>query len=142
MEFFHGNALAPPTSESKGETIMKQYKVIGVRGLRVKSGVKAGGLGSRSGGIAENHNETPVRVLPKVRGIRVKSGVKAELNVVNFPFGLERQGLTTPALSLKAPLDDASLSESVATSLPQLVERLAADISRWRRSLAAAFAAN
>jgi len=31
-----------------------------------------------------------VRVLPKVRGIRVKSGVKAELNLVNFPFGLER----------------------------------------------------
>ena len=69
---------------------MKQHKAIGVRSLRVKSGVKVGGLGSGSGGIAENHNETPVRVLPKVRGIRVKRGVKAELNVANFPFGLER----------------------------------------------------
>ena len=90
MELFHGNALAPPTSESKGETIMKQHKAIGIRSLRVKSGVKAGGLGSGSGGIAENHNETPVRDLPKVRGIQIKSGVKAGLNVVNFPFGLER----------------------------------------------------
>ena len=69
---------------------MKQHKPIGVRGLREKSGVKADGLGSGSGGIAENHNETLVRDLPKVRGIRVKSGVKAGLNVVNFSFGLER----------------------------------------------------
>ena len=95
MEFFHGNALAarvidPNTSESKRETIMKQHKAIGVRGLQIKSRVKAAGLGSGSGGLVENHNETPVRVLPKVRGIWVKSGVKAELNVVNFPFGLER----------------------------------------------------
>jgi len=82
--------IDPDTSESKRDTIMKQHKPIGRRGLRVKSGVKAGELGSGSGGVTENHNETPMCDLPKVGGIRVKSRVKAGLSVVTFPFGLER----------------------------------------------------
>jgi hypothetical protein len=65
---------------------MKQHKQIGVRDLRVKTGVKAGSVP----GDGPQHNETLVRGLPKVRDKRVKSGVKAGLNVVNFPFGLER----------------------------------------------------
>ena len=49
---------------------MKQHKLIGVRGMRVKTGVKAGE-------IHPQHNETLVRDLPPVRGMRVKTGVKA-----------------------------------------------------------------
>jgi len=52
---------------------MKQHKPIGVRDLRVKTGVKAGSVP----GDGTQHNETLVRDLPKVRGMRVKSGVKA-----------------------------------------------------------------
>ena len=57
---------------------MKQRKQIGVRSLRVKTGVKAGGLNNMGGGgLASNHSETLVRDLPRMRGMRIKTGVKA-----------------------------------------------------------------
>jgi hypothetical protein len=57
---------------------MKQRKQIGVRGLQVKTGVKAGADSTlstmRIGLNNSNHNETLVRDLPRLRGMRVKTG--------------------------------------------------------------------
>jgi hypothetical protein len=58
-------------------------KNIGVRAVRVKTGVKAGMLSA-------NHNETLVRELPKLRGMRVKTGVKAGMLSANHNETLVR----------------------------------------------------
>jgi hypothetical protein len=60
-------------------------KKIAVRGLRVKTGVKAGGT-------SLNHNETLVRDLAKVRGMRVKTrGVRAGALAANHNETLVRE---------------------------------------------------
>jgi hypothetical protein len=79
----------------RGENRMKGQKRIGIRGMRVKSGVKASGL-------SQNHNETLVHELPKVRGLRVKSGVKAGGLTLNHNETLVHELPKVPGLRVKS----------------------------------------